>query len=325
MTNFNQNEHNRLARLVSGNLTKDGRDNASHSQERLFKRLWQLLGNMTSPPPPQGHWLRLRAKIGRETDLVHVLLHKGMIARRHGSVGPALWRIAAGLVITFSTWWALQTFVFDKVTVITHNGESRSVVLPDSSVVELNAGSRLTYSENRRAVELDGEAFFQVRNGDDDFRVLTSNAKVVVLGTAFNVRNRGNETQVVVKNGLVSVASSGTGKEVSLQAGERGIVVGSDSPGAPEPVEVGRYLAWRQGRIVFVKMPLPEVFEELTRQFNVRFRFTSANLSGTITASYNRTQDIAEIVQAICTTMGWSYEKTTEGFRINNQQSGGTK
>ncbi|HWI92040.1 MAG TPA: FecR family protein [Flavisolibacter sp.] len=66
------------------------------------------------------------------------------------------------------------------------------LVLPDSTVVWLNAGSKLTYSEHfgitNRNTSLIGEAFFDVKKGTVPFIIHANKMQIKVLGTAFNVR-----------------------------------------------------------------------------------------------------------------------------------------
>ena len=93
--------------------------------------------------------------------------------------------------------WTVQLSDFGATTVISGT-ELQLVTLPDGSLVELNAGSRLTYSNTSRKVELQGEAFFQVQKDEVQFVVSTGISKVVVLGTAFNVRSHDDRVTVAV-------------------------------------------------------------------------------------------------------------------------------
>lgn len=71
-------------------------------------------------------------------------------------------------------------------------GSTSHVILPDASEVWLNAGSRITYSNNfnsgNRKIKLDGEAFFDVKKGSVPFLVITSDISIRVMGTRFNVK-----------------------------------------------------------------------------------------------------------------------------------------
>ena len=79
-------------------------------------------------------------------------------------------------------------------------GTKTKLVLPDSSVVWLNAGSKLTYAQpfgiKDRVVILSGEAFFNVAKSEKPFIIHTSGAHIKVLGTVFNVRSYPNEKKV---------------------------------------------------------------------------------------------------------------------------------
>ena len=107
-----------------------------------------------------------------------------------------------------------------KTTLATNYGEIKNVVLPDGSEITLNAHSSISYlkhwsSNEIRKVELQGEAFFKVKHlnknenaikNSERFVVSTNDVNVAVLGTTFDVKNRHNQTVVVLKTGKVKVA-----------------------------------------------------------------------------------------------------------------------
>ena len=77
-------------------------------------------------------------------------------------------------------------------------GSRSNIVLPDGSIVWLNSGSKLTYNDNfgetGREVSLVGEAFFDIKHlGNTSFIVNTSDLKIRVLGTQFNVKSYPDE------------------------------------------------------------------------------------------------------------------------------------
>jgi len=74
--------------------------------------------------------------------------------------------------------------------VSTIGGQTMQVMLPDSSIVDLNENSRLEYpvqfAANERVVNFEGEAFFTVqRNEKKQFSILTESTEIAVLGTSF--------------------------------------------------------------------------------------------------------------------------------------------
>ena len=87
----------------------------------------------------------------------------------------------------------------------------QTVSLPDGSIVQMNADSKLEYDtkswDKNRDVALEGEAFFTVQKGSK-FTVKTANGKVQVLGTSFNVNTRNQKLSVICKTGKVAVSNS---------------------------------------------------------------------------------------------------------------------
>lgn len=79
------------------------------------------------------------------------------------------------------------------ISYVTGKGERRTIVLPDSTVVQLNVASKLLltndFNRQNRNVFLEGEALFSVQhNAALPFKVQTGSYEVRVLGTVFNIR-----------------------------------------------------------------------------------------------------------------------------------------
>ncbi len=103
-------------------------------------------------------------------------------------------------------------------------GKRSRIILPDSSVVFLNAASKLHYlkafNEDTREVLLDGEAFFEVvHDASRPFIVRSGVVSTTVLGTSFNVKAfRGDgRIAVTVQSGKVGVSMSSDGNQKFLQ------------------------------------------------------------------------------------------------------------
>src|SRR5690606_32756407 len=76
-------------------------------------------------------------------------------------------------------------------TISTPRGGQYKVVLPDNSVVWLNAASSLrfpiAFGGNTRSVELTGEGYFEVAHDQQKpFIVTSQNQQTIVIGTKFN-------------------------------------------------------------------------------------------------------------------------------------------
>jgi ferric-dicitrate binding protein FerR (iron transport regulator) len=96
--------------------------------------------------------------------------------------------------------------------IVTKNASKTKIVLPDGSVVWLNADTKLWYyksfGNNLREVYLTGEAFFDVtKNPAKPFVIHTKLLDIKVLGTQFNVRSYPNDKTIETSlvRGLVQV------------------------------------------------------------------------------------------------------------------------
>lgn len=150
-----------------------------------------------------------------------------------------------------------------------------TVVLPDSSVVWLNAGSTLIYPErfaaDSRNVKLTGEGYFEVKkNPSAPFHVEARQMLVTVLGTTFNVRSYENEeiVETVLLTGSVNVKMNdekvyqlAPNQRIALNLKEQSVdittVVGTD------------YNIWKEDRLRFENAPLGEVINKLEKWYGI--------------------------------------------------------
>ena len=130
---------------------------------------------------------------------------------------------AVSIGILFLIVFQLQSIQSDKSTVlhpvtsgleIKENKTSKPIVfqLEDGSKITLQPKARLSYplhfSEEKREVYLEGEAFFDIhKNPKQPFFVYSNNIVTHVLGTSFNVKPipGKNEIEVSVRTGRVEV------------------------------------------------------------------------------------------------------------------------
>ena len=123
-------------------------------------------------------------------------------------------------------------------TYATGVGKRDSVRLADGSRVVLGPQSRLVvprdYGQARRAVELTGDAYFDVRHdASKPFSVHANGAMIEDIGTTFAVESDvdGGATSVAVVTGSVRLrsATSAASAGVVLAAGDRGTLDGCGS------------------------------------------------------------------------------------------------
>ena len=146
------------------------------------------------------------------------------------------------------------------------SGEVRSLTLPDGSEVILDSASaiRLDYSATRRRVELlAGAAIFQVApQADRPFVVEASGGTARALGTRFLVRREADEGALVgVLEHAVQVSAGGQKQRL-----EEGDSVHYDASGISDvALDLQRVTSWQRGLLVFDRVPLAQVVEQLNR------------------------------------------------------------
>ncbi|MDF0717133.1 FecR domain-containing protein [Muricauda sp. 334s03] len=117
------------------------------------------------------------------------------------------------MILGISSLFWLPTKQAELITMTSRLGERRQIVLPDSSLVTLNAGSSITYPEfftgSTRKVEMTGEVFFEVtHNPDRPFWVTTSGLDTRVLGTSFNIKAYGDTPDIKISLATGSIQIS---------------------------------------------------------------------------------------------------------------------
>jgi len=189
------------------------------------------------------------------------------------SIGWPVWqRMAAGFAGVLLLAGVLFYFIaMQKHAVSTGYGEIRKVILPDGSVVTMNANSRLTYgrewnAQQDREVWLDGEAFFSVTHtaSHQRFRVHTPDLNVEVLGTQFNVFKRAGKTKVSLNSGKVRIRiHAQTENHVLMKPGELVEYSEKQHTYVKKAVNAEKYSAWTQRRLIFDDTPMSEIIQML--------------------------------------------------------------
>ncbi|NML41165.1 DUF4974 domain-containing protein [Chitinophaga sp. G-6-1-13] len=200
-------------------------------------------------------------------------------------------------------------------------GSTRQIVLPDSSIVTLNAGTTLQltahFGQHDRKVILDGEAFFVVHpDAAHPFSVQHGQLTTTVLGTAFNIRSRPGEenTKVAVASGKVQVATAREnyileGNETLQYNSLNGLAV----KGHEDTALIGQ---WQHAMLDFNGYTLTGMVAELQRQYPVRIQLYATPAD---TAHYNisfRREDIHNILDVLAGLTGITYKHENEQIII---------
>jgi len=195
----------------------------------------------------------------------------------------------------------------DMMNVVAKQGKRLKVVLPDSSVAYLNAGSSLSYSSDMgddgvRTIQLAGEGYFEVKHDESrPFIVESGTLKTRVLGTRFVVSDYpGEMPSVVVRSGKVGVQGPGGVALTILEKDER--VFFNNGLATVDTVDAQDFYSWKDGKIVFDHANLKQVINILNRRFAVHIELTAEYYDNcTITGSYydNRIEDVLKSLDFI--------------------------
>lgn len=151
-------------------------------------------------------------------------------------------------------------------------GTEFSMTLSDGTYVMLNSETVMEYPVQYhgdvRSVSLKGEAYFEVAKNGKPFVVKVNGCTVNVLGTHFNIRAYEDENQIqtTLVEGSVEVKSHGD--KVLLEPGEQAVLTKDDNL-TKRRVDVDVYVAWKDGRLVFVDERLEDVLNTIARWYNL--------------------------------------------------------
>ncbi|WP_175552530.1 FecR family protein [Tangfeifania diversioriginum] len=168
----------------------------------------------------------------------------------------------------------------DSMEVISPVGSRTVLQLSDGTEVHLNYGSKLKYPQtftgDTREVTLVGEGYFDVaHNPDKPFIVKTKKLNIKVLGTEFNVLGYTDVDVVqttLVKGKVVLEKKLPEGQNKTLGTLVPGQHVSYNTQTGnikSTKGNVEKYIAWKEGKMVFDETPITEVAQQLKRKYNV--------------------------------------------------------
>ena len=180
-------------------------------------------------------------------------------------------------------------------------GGEYKVVLPDGTIVWLNAESSLRFptlfTGKERKVYAKGELYFDVKHDDTKPFIVEveKDYSVRVLGTEFNLRAySGFPVVTTLVEGKVKV------NDQDIVAGEQAVYSKNDGKTTVRQVEVEQYVAWQEGTFVFRNERLENVMKTLGRWYGVEFHFIDERAKEIrIGARFGRYDDMQPIVDMI--------------------------
>lgn len=184
-------------------------------------------------------------------------------------------------------------------------GQKANVTLPDGSKVWLNSQTKLTYSadfnKEKRELQLDGEAYFEVaHNPKKPFIVKSNDIAVEALGTAFGMKaySEDNLISSILMRGKVRVTTP-EGESI-LMPNER--VMYDKTTHKKTQCAVTNaidFTGWIHNELRFENESLGEIAKTIQRIYNVEIIFASEQLKNqhyTGTVNNNSLESVLNII-----------------------------
>lgn len=241
--------------------------------------------------------------------------------RRHFT-WKTLWGAAAVvliLLLPLAGYWQGKKTVkqsFADMVVEAPLGARTKVYLPDGTLVWLNAGSRIVYSQGfgvgGRRLSLTGEGYFEVTKDENNpFIVETKELDVKVLGTRFDFKNYPEDEEVTVnlmegkvalKNGIKSMAT------LYLEPEEK-IVLNKQTGTIKKSKTKAEYAnAWSRNELFFDEDLLEDIAKKLMRTYDVQIEVADSLQGKRFYGSFKITGNtIEEVLRTIASTNRMKY------------------
>ncbi len=176
-------------------------------------------------------------------------------------------------------------------------GQRANLTLPDGTNVWLNARSEMRYpaafTDNKRVVTLDGEAYFEVtHNGDKPFVVQTNKCNVEVLGTKFNVEAYSDSEDFCTSlmEGSVRVSNKENPSETLVLAPNQQVALVNGHLQSKLIVDFDPF-RWKEGLICFKSMNFKELMSYFEKCYGIHIIIKNPKLADYICSGKFRISD----------------------------------
>ncbi len=217
-------------------------------------------------------------------------------------------RIAvAVLLLIGSGWGALYLYNGQKGAAL---GEAnlRAVnkvlidTLPDGSIVHVNKNSSIAYNsdfKSQRVVNLTGEAFFNIKhNAAVPFTVHVNGINIVDVGTAFNVKSKQHNTEIIVESGIVRISKDNNA--VQLHARQMVSIKPGDKAFKIERSDDMLYNYYVSNTFIANKTPLWHLIDVLNEAYNADIKIENNALrNAPITVTIRLRESLTDILNLI--------------------------
>ncbi|MGV3764611.1 MAG: FecR family protein [Chitinophagaceae bacterium] len=219
-------------------------------------------------------------------------------------------------------------------TLSTPRGGQFRLVLPDGSIVFLNAASSVTFPSfftgNTREVAVTGEAYFEVAQkmaGTQKIPFTVNvrsaagkeKARVEVLGTHFNIMGYDDEAQMVTTllEGAVKVVSAGSNETRLLAPGKQSVLNPETGTQRVSDANEEQAVAWKNGYFYYERADVRTIMRQLERWYNIAVEYKSIpskKFSGTLP----RKEKVSKVLEMLELTGNVTFKIEGDKVIVNN-------
>jgi ferric-dicitrate binding protein FerR (iron transport regulator) len=227
----------------------------------------------------------------------------------------ALWILLIGIGAVLSIIFIKPGRILNRnsdISVMVPRGSKALTVLPDGTVVWLNAGSKIEYKvqENKpvREVTIKGEAYFNVsKDPDHPFTVNAGEMIIMAYGTEFNVKaypdEKEVETTLVEGSVTVEIRNKPTNKTL-LRPDEQAIYYKPTSQRSEnflvtKGIDPSLYTLWINDRLQIKGETLEDLAVMLERKYDVTIHFDDNKLRDLRFTGIIENETIEQILELI--------------------------
>jgi ferric-dicitrate binding protein FerR (iron transport regulator) len=323
---------------------------SQRKNDREISILMRTYWNETMEGPPDG---------SRSNPALYEKIQAAIEADRHKRAQRKLtaytWGLRAAAVVLIALITGSIFYIRTKQNLLARQwynittplGAKTQITLPDSTIIWLNAGSSLEYSNEfgskSREVHLSGEAFFDVfQNPSMLFLVKTSELIIKSYGTAFNVKSYPDEGTIettLIEGSIGITRSSFEDKkkdEVLMEPNQRVVYYRKtktmkttesegeieDTPASSTPesnvqkttyliskgIDTKEFTSWLEGTIFISSETLLDLSVKLERKYNVSIHFESEELKNLRFTGSLENETVEQVIHAIGIAARIDYE-----------------
>jgi ferric-dicitrate binding protein FerR (iron transport regulator) len=319
-----------------------------------FREIWQTsasIGNISGLDKLQG-WNNIKSQAGITGNTNNSF--KARTVRQFLKIAAVILMLISG---SSTITWLITSKQQQKnqspeiTTISSPLGSKCKIVLPDSSLVWLNAGSKITYTSNfnktERRLYLEGEAYFDVTtNQDKPFLVQTSDIMVRALGTRFNVKayREENEITTTLEEGKIDIRLLGKSlpEEIILNPNEKVVYHKKNNQLTEEKpvlqnnqlpetrktdnvdiIEINSdintelYTSWKDKRWIIEGENLDDLSKILERKYNISILFNDEELKTINFTGIIENETIEQLMNALRLTSPLAFEMSKDTIWLN--------